>query len=264
MRPAVTQEENGIITPFQYPIGPEPPIGFWEGLTEELSASRPPGSELSAPSSASEKESEDSCQELAEKRAADASRLFEAGRQQGFDEGCKTERENQDALQAATNSQRTGQIARCVESFALERDRYFHEIEHEVVGLALAIAARILGREVRTDPLLLTGAVRAALGQLPRSSQVRLRVPASDLELWTETIAHIPNLALKPTIDAAEGMQSGECRIETEMGSVDLGIRAQLEEIERSFFELRASAGLEREAPGREVAGPPWPSGALK
>jgi len=36
-------------------------------------------------------------------------------------------------------------------------------VEHEVVKLALAVAARILRREAQMDPLLLTGAVRVAL-----------------------------------------------------------------------------------------------------
>ena len=49
-----------------------------------------------------------------------------------------------------------------------ERDRYLHAVEHEVVKLALAVAARILRREAQMDPLLLTGAVRVALGQLSR------------------------------------------------------------------------------------------------
>ena len=59
-----------------------------------------------------------------------------------------------------------------------ERDRYLHAVEHEVVELALAVAARILRREAQMDPLLLTGAVRVALGQLSGSTEVRLRVPA--------------------------------------------------------------------------------------
>jgi flagellar assembly protein FliH len=87
------------------------------------------------------------------------------------------------------------------------------------------------------DPLLLTGAVRVALGQLAGSTQVRLRVPQEELELWTEAMALLPNLALKPTVVAGEGMRVGECAIETELGSVDLGIRAQLGEIERGFFD---------------------------
>jgi len=124
-----------------------------------------------------------------------------------------------------------------VEAFAAERDRFLHKVEHEVVELALAVAARILRREAQMDPLLLTGAVRVAIGQLSGSTEVRLRVPEADLDLWTEAMAHIPNLAIKPTVIAAEGMRLGDCVVETELGSVDLGIRSQLGEIERGFFD---------------------------
>jgi len=51
---------------------------------------------------------------------------------------------------------------------------------------------------------------------------------------------------LKPTVVAGEGMRVGECAIETELGSVDLGIRAQLGEIERGFFDR---AGGRRTSP---------------
>jgi len=93
------------------------------------------------------------------------------------------------------------------------------------------------------DPLLLTGAVRVALGQISGSTQVRLRVPPEDFSLWAEAMTLLPNLAVKPTVIAAEGMRLGDCRIETEMGTVDLGIRAQLSEIERGFFDR---AGVKR------------------
>src|SRR5208337_4367600 len=93
----------------------------------------------------------------------------------------------------------------------------------------------------------LTGAVRVALGQLGASTHARMRVPAADLELWTEAIDSVPNLAVKPEVLAEEGMRLGDCEIETEMGSVDLGIRAQLSEIERGFFD-RAPAPRSRAA----------------
>jgi flagellar assembly protein FliH len=128
-------------------------------------------------------------------------------------------------------------VAELLASFGQERDRYLRSVEHEVVGLALAVAARILRREAQMDPLLLTGAVRVALGQLSGSTQVRLLVPAAELELWTESMALIPNLPVRPTVIAGEGMHLGEVLIETELGSVDLGIRAQLGEIERGFFD---------------------------
>ncbi len=47
----------------------------------------------------------------------------------------------------------------------------------------------------------------------------------------------LPNLAVKPAVVAGDGMRLGDCAIETELGSVDLGIRAQLGEIERGFFD---------------------------
>jgi len=58
-------------------------------------------------------------------------------------------------------------------------------------------------------------------------------------------MALLPNLPVKPVVLAGEGMRVGECAIETEMGAVDLGIRPQLSEIERGFFD-RAGKSLPR------------------
>jgi flagellar assembly protein FliH len=173
-----------------------------------------------------------------EKRLGEETRRsFEAGRERGTQEGRQAERQAQAAAQKTAEELRQRQGAELIESFAQERDRYLRTVEHEVVKLALAVAARILRREAQMDPLLLTGAVRVALGQLSGSTEVRLRVPPAELDLWTETMALVPNLALKPTVTAGEGMRLGDCVVETSLGSVDLGIRSQLGEIERGFFD---------------------------
>jgi flagellar assembly protein FliH len=109
-------------------------------------------------------------------------------------------------------------------------------IEPEVVKLALRIAERIVRREVQVDPLLLTGSVRAALGQLADRTTVRLHVPASDSDLWRETFAHLPNLRIKPEIVADAQLEQGECELESNCGRADLGVGSQLREITRSFF----------------------------
>jgi len=196
--------------------------------------------------------------EFEQRLAAETRRTFEAGREQGRVEGRHAEHGAQAAAQTASEQQRARQAAEMIESFAGERDRYLQAVEHEVVDLALAVAARILRREAQMDPLLLTGAVRVALGQLSGSTQVRLRVPPAELDLWIETVALLPKLRVKPTVVAGEGMRLGDCVIETELGSVDLGIRAQLGEIERGFFDRAGgrragmaadeASGAEREA----------------
>jgi flagellar assembly protein FliH len=157
------------------------------------------------------------------------------------EEGRRSER-NEHALQLAAAAQA---LAGALEGFRAGRDRYLADVEKEVVRLALAIAARVLHRETMMDPLLLAGAVRVALGQLADITEVRLKVPAAEQELWREMLRLIPNLPLHPEVIADEALKAGECLMETHLGSVDLGVRSQLAEIERGFFDL-----LEQRAQG--------------
>jgi len=188
---------------------------------------------------------------LEQRLAEETRRSFESGRERGRLEGRQAEHDARAAELQAIEERHTRQAAELLSSFAQARDQYLQVVEQEVVRLALAIAARILRREAQMDPLLLTGAVRVALGQLSGSTEVKLQVPAAELELWKTAIALIPNLALKPTVIAGEEMRLGDCRIETAQGSVDLGIRSQLGEIERGFFDrspgskIKTTDGLE-------------------
>lgn len=138
--------------------------------------------------------------------------------------------------------------------FKADRDRYLSRVEQEVVRLALAIAARILHREALMDPLLLAGAVRVALGQLADTTEVRLKVPALEHEMWREMLRLMPNLPLHPEVISDDALNTGECLLETHLGSVDLGVRGQLAEIERGFFDL-----LEHRQPREKRQPPPAP-----
>jgi len=236
--------KSSVVEVFQYPgAGPDPPPPAWIGLGE----APPEAADVLRAATSSAfvgRGREDGANgEFERKIAEESRRSFAAGRERGLQEGRQGEREAQAAAHAAEEKQRVEQVAGLVESFAEERDRFMEKVEHEVVKLALAVATRILRREAQMDPLLLTGAVRVALGQLSKTTQVRLRVPQSELDLWTEAIASLPNLALKPTVVPGKEMRVGDCVIETELGSVDLGIRSQLGEIERGFFDRGSTGG---------------------
>ena len=256
MRQTGTAIESGVsgrIEVFEYPADPgAPAMPTWNDWAIQTVGGTPE----EAPQNRTEMAKEAGARtEFEQRLATETRRSFEAGREQGRIEGRQAEHGAQAAAQAAAEQQRTRQAAELIESFAAERDRYLQAVEHEVVELALAVAARILRREAQMDPLLLTGAVRVALGQLSGSTQVRLRVPPAELGLWSETVALFPRLRVKPVVLAGEGMRLGDCTIETELGSVDLGIRAQLGEIERGFFDRaggrRAGAAVD-EAQGIE------------
>lgn len=223
---------------FDYPAVAEPDMPSWDAFSSVMDRGEGAGRTETRPAQAPRNPLAD------ETHAKELERSFAAGLARGSEEGRAAERQ---ALAAAAKAQEMrvmGEAARLVEGFHSQRAQYFGAVEREVVRLALAIAARILRREALMDPLLLSGAVRVALGQLSASTQVRLRVPAADLDLWKDTIAHLPNLAVKPEVVAGEEMRLGECLLEAELGSVDLGLGSQLAEIERGFFD--------RTAPDRE------------
>lgn len=219
---------------FEYPASAKPLPVLWDELVE-VGARSAHGTIDGAPECAgSDTPSAESSTVAA---AESAMQSFEAGREQGIREGRATEVQVQRELLREAKQQGAQQAAHLANQFAVERDRFLQTVEHEVVKLALAIAARILRREAQTDPLFLLGAVRVALGQLAQTLQVRLRVPASEASLWAETLAHLPNLKVKPTVVPDEFMDAGDCVIETDLGSVDLGLPAQLHQMECSLFE---------------------------
>lgn len=125
-------------------------------------------------------------------------------------------------------------VSRVCEEFRQERAQYFVSVEAEVVKLALAIAARVLHREAKFDPLLLSAAVRVALEKVAEQSEVVLRVPTEDVTEWHEMLGESAAFQLI----GDEKLHAGQCVLETKVGKVDLGVNAQLAEIEQGFFDL--------------------------
>ena len=242
---AMRNTRRDVIEAWEYPRIPPLDLPDWEAWGGGASANEPSfdavETEETSPSPLAMAE--------IEKRIEDAARRsFEAGRVEGVEQGRAAEK----ASCGPASHRLAAQIERMLADFAVERDRYLQSVEYEVVKLALAVAARILRREAQMDPLLLTGAVRVALGQLAASTNVRLRVPQGELDLWKESVAHLPGLSVKAQVLPGDCMRLGDCVVETELGSVDLGVRAQLSEIERGFFDRTASASS---APEKSFAG---------
>jgi flagellar assembly protein FliH len=145
-------------------------------------------------------------------------------------------REWEQELEERIAAEREGVLRSC-EQFGRERARYFAGVEVEVVRLALAIAARVLHREAKLDPLLLSAAVRVALEKVAEDSATVLRVPAVEAELWRGVFSA---QAFESSVQVVgdERLGAGECVLDTNVGKVELGVSAQLSEIERGFFDL--------------------------
>jgi len=142
----------------------------------------------------------------------------------------------EEELEEKIATEREGVLRAC-EQFGRERARYFAGVEAEVVKLALAVAARVLHREAKLDPLLLSAAVRVALEKVAEDSATVLRVPAAEEELWRDVFS-VQAFESSVQVMGDERLDAGECVLDTNVGKVELGVSAQLSEIERGFFDL--------------------------
>ena len=130
-------------------------------------------------------------------------------------------------------------VAEVIREFCVERSEYFRRAEGEVVQLALSIARKILQREAELDPTLLSGLVRIALDRMQCGSEVRIRVATEEAERWRSCQ---PDKGSSPRweIVADHTLRPGDCVVETDLGSANFAIEAQLRDVEESFMQLLA------------------------
>ena len=130
-------------------------------------------------------------------------------------------------------------ISKALNEFQVERAEYYSRVEPELVNLILAVAGRILHREAQVDRMLLAALAKVAVENLQQRSHVVVRVAAEACTEWREYFAmHLSGTKVEVLEDSQ--LQPDGCVLETELGTADVSIDAQLKEIERGFFDLLA------------------------
>lgn len=137
----------------------------------------------------------------------------------------------------AEQAKRDAQMAAALEAFSQERTRYFGRVEAEVVHLALGIARKILDREAQLDPTLLSGLVRIALDRMGAGTAVRLRLPPERLAAW-QAGTDWANSRYTCEFVADDTLLTGDCLVETDLGSANFGFDTQLKEIEQGLLGI--------------------------
>ncbi len=124
-----------------------------------------------------------------------------------------------------------------VNQLATARRQARQEAEESIVKLALAIAKRILHRELATDPEAILGLVRSAIDRLDAREIRRLRMSPGDAQIALDNREDM-NLPKGLEIIADPGLAPGSAIFETTRGEFDVSAHTQLEEIERGFADL--------------------------
>jgi flagellar assembly protein FliH len=155
--------------------------------------------------------------------------------QEAYERGLREGRAAAEEEARAAWQTKLEQLARAIEGLATLRSRIRKEAEGDLIKLSLAIARRILHREVSVDPHALAGVVKACTERLDRQEVHRVRVHpdfAAGVGEWLE------RWKAGVQVDADPAVGRGGLVFETARGAVDAGVETQLDEIERGFTEL--------------------------
>jgi len=121
-------------------------------------------------------------------------------------------------------------LAQTVEELTTLRAEMIHQTERQMVQLALAIARRIVHREVSLNQDLLMAMARVALDRLGDSAQVTVRLNPEEFE--ATGAARVAQLgSAHVTVVSDSRVPRGGCRVESALGTMDAGVDAQLQEI---------------------------------
>jgi flagellar assembly protein FliH len=126
-------------------------------------------------------------------------------------------------------------LCRSIEDMGSLRARMRGEAERDLVRLALAIARRILGRELAVDPDAIHGLVLGALDKIKSQEISRVRVHPAQEEAVRQCLRETMTSAVEVIADPA--CQPGTVVLETERGSLDASVESQLREIERGLTD---------------------------
>jgi len=164
-------------------------------------------------------------EKLAEKRAREAR---ETGRAEG---------------EAQARAQAQEEVRATIERLAIaiaEIDQYrgqlLRQTETDAVRLSIAIARRVLRRELTVDPSAIEGLVRAALERLQSQEGCRVRMHPDFVPALRDCVERM-GMESKVEIIPDAAQEPGAAVFEMSRGSLNASIDSQLKEIERGLAD---------------------------
>jgi len=177
--------------------------------------------------------------EMVRAAMAERDRIREEARREGLEqarvEAAAIERERGAAEVAAASDL----LKRSAEALEAKRAELVAAAERDLVKLALAIAEKIVKREVKISEGIAVANVRRAIELSASRQEVKILVHPEDL---SAVEAFLPGLrrefadVLGVAVEDSDAVGRGGCVVSTREGSVDATIAAQLKEIERGLL----------------------------
>jgi len=126
-------------------------------------------------------------------------------------------------------------LSRSLADLATVRSRVRKTAESDLLKLAIAVARRVIHRELTLDPGSIEGLIRVALEKLESRELCRVRVHPDQEPVIRTLLARFSAAPVELIPDPT--LQCGDVLFETAHGTLDGSIEAQLQEIERGFAD---------------------------
>src|SRR5436309_14620099 len=140
-------------------------------------------------------------------------------------------------------------LAETLQELAALRAEMIHKTERQLVQLALAIAGRILHREISLDRELLVTMARVALDRLGDTASATIRLNPEDYAA-TAGAREGASEHKSVKIVADPLVRPGGCLVQSDFGLIDISVDAQLTELTAALLGNGQMASL-REAQNR-------------
>jgi flagellar assembly protein FliH len=169
-------------------------------------------------------------------RVAELEREAQVRRQRAWSEGHEKGEAEALARERAKVDSVVTRLTEAAAGAAASRKEFRREAEEDCVKLAVAVARRVLRRELAMDPEALLGIVKAALARMEGREVDRLRLHPDDAEIVDGALKELPGRSsLQIVADAS--LEPGACILETSRGGLDASVETQLREIERGLVD---------------------------
>jgi len=171
--------------------------------------------------------------------AAPLTQLQSQHYERGFREGYETAWQSFQQ-QVKLNTESLNRFAQIVEQLTQEQKRLQQEIDSAVIALALAIAERIIKREVQLDETIVLKQIKDAIKRVIGVERVKIRIHPEDEKTIRE---HKPELLMaadsvrEAIIETDEKVERGGCILESDSGNIDARLTTQLKALETALLK---------------------------
>ncbi len=189
---------------------------------------------------------------MLEQAEADAAKIRQEAREQGFAEGRQQGLRQADELIGKRAGELADQTSReklattlpamqgVADALVVERDSWLAEWEATAVRLAAAIAGRIVRRRIEYEPEAVRDMIRSALQLAVGTAHIRIKLHPEDVALLGAHAAEVTRaMASCGEVEIVQdaSIARGGCLVETRHGAIDARVETLLDRIAAELLE---------------------------